>query len=38
MINQKFGKLTIIKFIKKENNNNYYECFCECDLRELIVL
>lgn len=28
--NKKFGRLTVIKFIKRENYKTYWECLCEC--------
>lgn len=36
--NEKYGRLTVIKFYKRENNKTYWQCECECGNRLVIPI
>lgn len=36
--NEKHGRLTVIKFYKRENNKTYWQCECECGNRLVIPI
>ena len=36
--NEKYGRLTVIKFYKRENNKTYWQCECECGSRLVVPI